>query len=149
MGGLSHQIRLTEMLGISFPPTTVQSSNMGSMYLAGHSGWLQEGGGPGPLGHDGGGRQSNGDLAPGIEGSVEVVCIMIDVLTNLNRSIRSVFVVWVWEECKQEIKVFIFQNFVTKFEQVPTLGLCWWCKFSCEMNPSLKSRSLLTPSLSL
>ena len=62
-----------------FPPTQ-------DAHLAGHGGGLEEGGRPGPLGHDGGGRQSDGDLASSIKGGVEVVSIMVDVFTNLKTS---------------------------------------------------------------
>ena len=74
-------------------------------HLAGHGGGLEEGGGPGPLGHDGGGGQADGDLAPSIKGGVEVVSIVVDMFTNLKTS-GQVFVVSDLEECRQEMKDF-------------------------------------------
>ena len=55
------------------------------LYLAGDGGGLEEGGGPGPLRHDGGGRQTDGYLAAGIKSSVQVVCVMVNVLPNLRK----------------------------------------------------------------
>ena len=59
-------------------------------YLAGNSGALEESGGPGPLGDDGGGGQPDRDLAARVEGSVQVVGIMVDVLSDLRHGRRSV-----------------------------------------------------------
>ena len=58
-------------------------------YLAGNSGALEEGGGPGPLGDNGGGSQADRDLAARVEGSVQVVGIMVDVLSDLRHRRRS------------------------------------------------------------
>ena len=74
-------------------------------HLAGHGGGLEEGGGPGPLGHDSGGGQADGDLAPSIKGGVEVVSIVVDMFTNLKTS-GQVFVVSDLEECRQEMTDF-------------------------------------------
>ena len=52
-------------------------------YLAGHGGGLEQGGGPGPLGHDGGGRQSYRHFPTSIEGSVEIVRVVVDMLPHL------------------------------------------------------------------
>ena len=61
--------------------------------LAGHSRGLEQSGRPCPLRHDGGGRQTNGDLASSVKGGVEIVRIMVDIFTNLKhsafRSLRS------------------------------------------------------------
>ena len=54
-------------------------------YLAGHGGGLEQGGGPGPLGHDGGGGQADGDLAPRVEGGVQVVSVVVNILPNLKQ----------------------------------------------------------------
>ena len=75
-----------------------------SARLAGHSGGLEERGSPGPLGHDGGGGQANGDLATRVKGRVEIVSIMVDIFTNLKhptfRSLRSGSQV---QECRKKI----------------------------------------------
>ena len=59
-------------------------------YLASNSWALEQGGGPGPLGDDGGGSQPDGNLATSVEGSVQVVRIMVDVLSDLRHRRRSV-----------------------------------------------------------
>ena len=50
---------------------------------------MEQGGGPGPLGDNGGGGQADGHLAAGIEGRVQVVGIMVDVLSDLKQRQRS------------------------------------------------------------
>ena len=57
-----------------------------SLYLAGNSRGLEKSGRPGPLRHDGGGRQPDGDLAARVKGRVEIVSIVVDIFTNLNKS---------------------------------------------------------------
>ena len=54
-----------------------------SAHLAGHSGGLEERGSPGPLGHDGGGRQSYRHFPTSIEGSVEIIRVVINILPHL------------------------------------------------------------------
>ena len=61
-------------------------------YLAGNSWALEESGGPGPLGDDGGGSQPDRDLAACVEGCVQVVRIVVDVLSDLRDRRRSVWV---------------------------------------------------------
>ena len=56
---------------------------MVTYYLAGNSGALEEGGGPGPLGDDGGGGQPDGDLAPRVESRVQVVRVAVNVFSHL------------------------------------------------------------------
>ena len=59
-------------------------------HLTGHRGALEQGGGPRPLGDDGGGRQPDGHLATRIKGRVQVVCVMVDVLSDLRkRKVRN------------------------------------------------------------
>jgi hypothetical protein len=53
-------------------------------HLAGDSGALQKGGGPGPLGDNGRGGQPDGDLATRVKGRVQVIGIVVDVLPNLH-----------------------------------------------------------------
>jgi len=50
--------------------------------LAGNCGALQQGGGPGPLGDDGGGSQPDRDLAPCVECCVQVVRIPVDIFPH-------------------------------------------------------------------
>jgi len=50
--------------------------------LACHCGALQQGGGPGPLGDDGGGGQPDGDLAPRVESRVQVVRVAVNVFSH-------------------------------------------------------------------
>ena len=50
--------------------------------LGGHRRGLEQGGRPGPLRDDGGGRQPDAHLAAGVEGSVEVVGVVVDVATD-------------------------------------------------------------------
>ena len=52
-------------------------------HLTGHGGALEEGGGPGPLGDDRRGRQTDRNFAAGVEGCVEVVGVVVDVLSHL------------------------------------------------------------------
>ena len=52
-------------------------------HLAGNCGALQQGGGPGPLGNDGGGSQPDRDLAPCVECCVQVVRIPVDIFPHL------------------------------------------------------------------
>ena len=54
-----------------------------SLYLAGDSGGLEKSGRPGPLGHDGGGRQTDGHFASRVKSRVEIVRVVIDVLPHL------------------------------------------------------------------
>ena len=54
-----------------------------SPYLAGHGGRLEESCGPGPLGHDGGCCQTYGHFSTSIEGRVEIVGVVVDVLPHL------------------------------------------------------------------
>ena len=54
-----------------------------SAHLAGHSGGLEERGSPGPLGHDGGGRQTDGDFSSSIKSRVEIVRVVVDMLPHL------------------------------------------------------------------
>merc|ERR1719312_1541025 len=58
-------------------------------HLASNSRALEEGGGPGPLGDDGGGGQPDGNLATSVEGSVQVVRIMVDVLSDHLESLSN------------------------------------------------------------
>ena len=52
-------------------------------YLAGNGGALEESGGPGPLGDDGGGSQPDRDLAPCVECCVQVVRVPVDIFSHL------------------------------------------------------------------
>ena len=96
-------------------------------YLAGHGGGLEQGGGPGPLGHDGGGGQADGDLAPRVEGGVQVVSVVVNILPNLKQQSIGInhkvtkFHVHVMPNCQAFFKLFwarksvIFHTFASTF----------------------------------
>ena len=64
-------------------PLHSKGSRLVSLYLAGDSGGLEKSGRPGPLGHDGGGRQTDGHFASRVKSRVEIVRVVIDVLPHL------------------------------------------------------------------
>ena len=75
----------TQLRNATFQKVLSQISKMYhlSFYLACNCGALQQGGGPGPLGDDGGGSQPDRDLAPCVECCVQVVCVPVDIFSHL------------------------------------------------------------------
>ena len=57
------------------------------IHLAGDGGALEQGGGPRPLGDDGGGGEADGHLASSVKGRVQVIRVLVDMLPHLNREI--------------------------------------------------------------
>ena len=123
---------------------------MTSCHLAGHGGGLEQGGGPGPLGHDGGGGQADGDLAPRVEGGVQVVSVVVNILPNLKQQSIGInhkvtkfhvhampnrpafFKLFMGEDiCNfPYIRLYILAPSYRDFVSVPTaVRSCCWCSF--------------------
>ena len=68
-------------------PTCIPIWTWNSIF-AGHCGWLQKGCWPSPLRDNGCGSKTNTDFSTCIKGRIEVVCIMVNVLSNLESQIK-------------------------------------------------------------